>query len=113
MLKMKYKIKFIHYHPTDTDFDECSVYLSNANVQLFKQASFVELNLFTNDENRLLNTRKCICTPYDRADDDSIYLSAILWFNLTNQCVLSSFTCSDQYHITVSLKFKRNHRLKS
>ena len=74
----KFRIQFSYYH-YDADFEENAIFLSKSNFNLNKQATFLDLNLFKDD--KLINTRKCKCSILDNANDDTIYLSSILWFN--------------------------------
>lgn len=99
---IKFKIQF-HSYDYDADFNENSIYLSKSILELFKlvQGNFIEINLFKNDDDKkLLNKRNCKCLSLPHAKEDTIYLSSLLWFNLTNQLI--GFDGLEQFHIKVS-----------
>lgn len=99
---MKFKVQLLSYHH-DADFSESCIYLSKSSLELLKlqQGSFVEMSLFKEDESRPLKTRRSKCLLGELSDEnDTVYLSSLLWFNFTSQLV--GFDSSDQFYVTVS-----------
>lgn len=99
---MKFKVRLSSYQH-DADFSESCIYLSKSSWKLLRleQSSFVELNLFKENENRLLKTRRCKCQLDESKDenDEQIYLSPLLWFNFTSHLI--GFESSEQFYVTV------------
>lgn len=110
---MKFRIQIIYYN-YDTDFSESSVYLSKSAIDLLKleQGDYIDLNLYTNDD-KLIKSRKSrlICLEDANVDfnyskdykTEDIYLSSVLWFNLTNDDQQFDFNyATDRFYIEVS-----------